>query len=287
MIEKIHRIIVPLYVKDRADNAVYLLNHGQARLLLIAGQEQWSMLQQEAENFPLVKWIISLRSIPNPEDSRILCIDQCLPGDAELRLQSGESGADELATIVYTSGTTGKPKGVMLSHQNILANAEAGLGAVCIDENDLFLSFLPLSHMLERTAGYYLPMMAGSIVAYVRSTHELAEDLQTLRPTVLISVPLIYERIFGQIRDHLSQQPIAVRWFFHRAVQVGWRRFLCRGGVYPRLPLVPAETATARPGSRWRRFLCSGGVYPRLLWIMRRSPRMLVSFASGPPRSGA
>ncbi len=100
-----------------------------------------------------------------------------------------------LATIVYTSGTTGRPKGVMLSHHNILTNAEACLQVLTVDHDDLFLSFLPLSHTFERTCGYYLTIMAGSTVAYARSIPQLGEDLQTIRPTMLISVPRIYERV--------------------------------------------------------------------------------------------
>jgi long-subunit acyl-CoA synthetase (AMP-forming) len=113
---------------------------------------------------------------------------------------------DDLAAIVYTSGTTGKPKGVMLTHRNIVSNVRAILSLVVPTVDDVFLSFLPLSHTFERTAGYYLPIAAGSCVAYARSVPLLAEDLKTVRPTVLISVPRIYERVFAKLQETLARR---------------------------------------------------------------------------------
>jgi long-chain acyl-CoA synthetase len=128
---------------------------------------------------------------------------------------------------VYTSGTTGRPKGVMLSHANLLANAQSVLAAVTGYREDVYLSFLPLSHMFERTVGYYVPMMAGSTVAYARSVQRLAEDLKAVRPTVLVSVPRVYERAYAQIAHGLAKKRLA-RVLFNATVAVGWRRFEAR-----------------------------------------------------------
>jgi long-chain acyl-CoA synthetase len=145
-----------------------------------------------------------------------------------LRTNDGEP--DELATIVYTSGTTGRPKGVMLSHRNILLNAESALDIVQMLPDDLLISFLPLSHTFERTVGYYIPMMVGCSIAYARSIPELAEDLQTVRPSLMISVPRIYERVYNKIQAGLAEKsPLATR-LFDLAVETGWRRFLQRQG---------------------------------------------------------
>ena len=120
-----------------------------------------------------------------------------------------------LATIVYTSGTTGQPKGVMLSHQNMLQNVKSASAATTSITDDVFLSFLPLSHMFERTVGYYLTMVAGAQVAFARSIPQLAEDFRTVRPTVIVSVPRIFERLHaaiqGQLAGGLGREAPAVR----------------------------------------------------------------------------
>jgi len=133
---------------------------------------------------------------------------------------------DDLAALAYTSGTTGKPKGVMLTHENVVSNVKAVLQRVVPRESDVFLSFLPLSHAFERTAGYYVPIAAGCRVAFARSTKLLSEDLKTVRPTILISVPRIYERVFAQIEASLEKSPVKSR-LFEAAQAVGWRQF-CR-----------------------------------------------------------
>jgi len=135
--------------------------------------------------------------------------------------------ADDLAAIVYTSGTMGKPKGVMLTHRNIMANVSAVLARIQVQADDVFLSFLPLSHTFERTVGYYLPIAAGSCVAYARSVALIAEDLKTVRPTILVSVPRIYERFYTKLQEKLAASNRATRFLFQLAQTVGWRHF-CR-----------------------------------------------------------
>ena len=111
-----------------------------------------------------------------------------------------------------------------MSHANLLANAQAVLDAVPGYREDVYLSFLPLSHAFERTVGYYVPMMAGSTVAYARSVQHLAEDLAAVRPTVLVSVPRIYERAYARIAADLATRRLA-RALFDATVTIGWDRF--------------------------------------------------------------
>ncbi len=129
-----------------------------------------------------------------------------------------------MATIIYTSGTTGKPKGVMLSHHNILYNAYASFLVFPVDQHDSALSFLPLSHTFERTTGYWL-MMGGATVAYARSIPQLAEDLQKIKPTVLLAVPRIFERVYNAIHAKLDESLPLKKKLFLLAVEVGWDRF--------------------------------------------------------------
>lgn len=235
-------VVVPLYTQDRAENAAYILQNAGVKVLLIGHQEHWDALQAVWDQLGFLTRIISLEHIDTTghPDSRLRTAGEWLPDEAELMRVNWD--ADSLATIVYTSGTTGRPKGVMLSHRNILWNAYRSLQVVERTPEDLFLSFLPLSHTLERTGGYYLPMMLGAGVAYNRSIPQLAEDLLAVRPTIMISVPRIFERVYNKIHAGLEEKSPVARALFGMAVKVGWKRFEYqqgRGGWSPGLLLWP------------------------------------------------
>jgi long-chain acyl-CoA synthetase len=160
----------------------------------------------------------------------------------------------------------------MLSHRNVLTNAHGGVTLIDVYQEDVFLSFLPLSHTLERTAGYYLPMMTGSEVAYARSVSQLGEDLQSIRPTVIIAVPRVFERVYRRIQDQMAERPAPVRWLFALAVAAGWRRFLHdqgRAGWHPLLLLWPwlsrrvASQVLAKLGGRMRAAVSGGAPLPQ------------------------
>ena len=218
-------VVVPLYTQDRAENAAYILENAGVKVLLIGGQEHWDGLQSVREQLGFLSRIVSLTQIDTGglPDSRLKTVGAWLPDQAELVRPSLDK--DSLATIVYTSGTTGRPKGVMLSHYNILWNAHASLQVVDCEPDEVFLSFLPLSHTLERTAGYYLAIMVGGTVAYNRSIPQLGEDLLAIKPTILISVPRIFERVYNKIQAGLEEKSPLARALFNLAVDTGWRRF--------------------------------------------------------------
>lgn len=235
-------VVVPLYTQDRAENTAYILQDAGVKVLLIGTQEHWDTLRAVWDQLGGLQRVIALAHIDTGDyqDPRLKTVGEWLPDDAEPEPFTGD--AAEPATIVYTSGTTGRPKGVMLSHRNILSNAYASLQVVSIGTSELFLSFLPLSHTLERTAGYYLPMMAGSAVAYNRSIPQLGEDLLAVRPTILISVPRIFERVYNKIQAGLEEKSPIARALFRLAVDTGWRRFehqQNRAGWSPGLLLWP------------------------------------------------
>jgi len=187
---------------------------------------------------------------------------------------SGDAGGEppapgDVATIVYTSGTTGPAKGVVLTHENLLGNVAATCDFVRhIGSDNLFLSFLPLSHTFERTIGYYLSMMIGAQVAYTRSIQQLKEDLLTLKPTVLVSVPRIYEQVYSRLQAALEQRPALARRVFSAAVAVGWRRLgsspaslLCRL-LWPLFDALVARGFRRNLGGRLRYALSGGAALP-------------------------
>lgn len=222
-------VVVPLYANDRPDNIAYIIEQTEARVLLCSGPVYRDHLRLEKERLGSLQRIILVdeTSVPADGEARVSPLSAWLPATTA-PVHEAVGTPDDLATIVYTSGTTGPPKGVMLSHRNILENVKAGLHCSRILPSDLFLSFLPLSHMLERTAGYYLPMMAGSSVAFARSIQELSDDMATLKPTVLVAVPRIFERIYSKLSINLSRESALRRSIFKAAVDIGWAMYQYR-----------------------------------------------------------
>ncbi len=260
-------VTVPLYVNDRPDNFALIIAETEARLLLIEGVDQWERIRQVAGRLDSLVRIVSLTLACEREcDLRLKLLADWLP-DSASEYGAGNWPSDALATIVYTSGTTGRPKGVMLSHANILANAYASVCRVPVYPDDLFLSFLPLSHTLERTAGYYVPIMAGASVSHVRSLEQLPDDLVAIRPTVIIAVPRVFERVQKRVTARLAAGPRWQRRLFELTATVGWRRFLCRQGrggwsppllLWPLLERLVARRIMAALGGRVR-LTISGG----------------------------
>ena len=264
-------VVVPLYTQDRPDNVAYIMRDAGCKVLLFETLEQWQSLREVREQLGSLTRILAVNPhVHDPDEPRLKSIGEWLPDDpGELRAVPADPHA--LATIVYTSGTTGRPKGVMLSHNNILSNVEACLSVLTPRQDDVFLSFLPLSHTFERTCGYYLAVMTGATTAYARSIPQLGEDLQAIRPTLLISVPRIYERVYGAIRAKLAEGPPLRSKLFELAIEVGCARFehsQRRGPwlpsflLWPVLDALVARKIRARLGGRLRAAISGGAALP-------------------------
>ena len=264
-------VTVPLYTQDRAENVAYIVANAGCKVLLIEGNEQWRALSEVKHQFGGLNRILAVDSVPGAGEPRLRWIEEWLPAEGG-QTRHVPRDPHALATIVYTSGTTGRPKGVMLSHNNILSNAAAACTAVLTTgPDDILLSFLPLSHTFERTCGYYLTVMTGSTNAYSRGIPVLGEDLQAIRPTILISVPRIYERVYGRIRDALNAGSPLKKKLFLAAVEVGYARFEHAQGrgpwkpsflLWPVLDALVAKKIRARLGGRLRAAISGGAALP-------------------------
>lgn len=221
-------VTVPLYTNDRAENVAYIAQDASVKVLLLQNQRQWRELVETQSISDSLQRVIHVDDNEGDEkdNPRLVHFSQWSKqnaSDAEFTIEDFET--NDLATIVYTSGTTGKPKGVMLSHKNILCNAYAALQCADFFPQDVFLSFLPLSHTLERTGGCFMPMMASSKVCFARSIQTLADDIQAVRPTTFISVPRIYEMIYAKVQASLQNESPIKKKIFALAQKIGWRRF--------------------------------------------------------------
>ncbi len=179
---------------------------------------------------------------------------------------------DDLLTIIYTSGTTGNPKGVMLTHANLVSNIISASSVIEFGDQDVLLSFLPLCHSFERMAGYYTAMACAATVAYAESVETVRDNLLEVRPTVVTTVPRLFERIQSRITKQLETAPPARRKIFHWAVEVGkeYARAKKAGNISPMLKLkhgladkLVYSKLRARTGGRIKYFVSGGAALPK------------------------
>lgn len=266
-------VVVPLYLEDRPDNIAYILEDAAIKLLVVQDLSQWGRLRDNCADKQILQRVILLDTGQDQlehEAEIVTTAIQWLPDQGHV-LHKRNGDPRELATIVYTSGTTGKPKGVMLSHYNILSTVyPSGIG-LKIRSNDLFLSFLPMSHTFERSLGYYLTVMAGCTVAFARSIQLLADDLITIKPTLLISVPRIYERVYSKIENTILKGSLLKRALFKLTSEIGWRRFLYQQKrssfcllclLWPILKVLVADKVMQKFGGRLRLAATGGAAIP-------------------------
>lgn len=223
---------VPLHAVDTAGSSSYIMNDSQARVLVTAKKAKWEAIRDTEPHSFLKTVVITDDEVQDHKEDgiRVVGVEAWLAGGAGAELPAGPEPTD-LAALVYTSGTTGKPKGVMLTHRAILANVTGVLQNVCPEPEDVWFSFLPLSHTFERTTTYYTALGCGNRVAFNRNISLIQDDLKQIRPTVMMSVPRIYEKIYEKIQDQLAKKPKFIQFLFQWAVDCGYRRFCRENGL--------------------------------------------------------
>jgi len=211
---RIGAVTVPAYFTDALEAVRYVFDDAECSVILVEEGAQKAKLDGYDKPMLPFHGENSLASIAVDENW-----DGCLQAPCPQR--------DDLATLIYTSGTTGNPKGVMLTHGNMLSDVWAGLGGVPISESDLFLSFLPVSHAFERTVGHFLPMACGSEIAYAEDVTTLMRDMPEVQPTVMISVPRLYEKIYAGVHAKMETSKLK-QMLFQQAQSLGLQRFALR-----------------------------------------------------------
>ena len=235
-------VVVPIHMNLSAKIINYILNHCEAKIIVVSSEEQLNKISQAELNS--LGNLIFLGEISDEINSKWKSIigwkEFVAEGgkglDQEFELSIKE---DDVCTIIYTSGTTGLPKGVELTHKNLLSDASMTNLSVPIRDTDIFLSFLPLSHVLERTAGYYIPLFCGSTIAYAESIKTLAENLKEIRPTILICVPRIFEKFYDGIWDKAKKKKLS-KIMFHWSLKQkkGLGKFLAQIIVFGKIKKV-------------------------------------------------
>ncbi len=218
---------VPIYPTLPAEQMVHILNDSGAVALFVSTPEQAAKIARIRPDVPALQEVISFCS-PAPVGCDVTLHDFMARGaavDSAERTAAWKATAlaaqpDDLATLIYTSGTTGLPKGVMLTHDNLFSNVHASLPILEPQDDDVALSFLPLSHIFERMCGHYMLFAGGCTIAYAESIEAVAANLGEVRPTILSSVPRIYEKLYARIMEGGNAgSPIKKR-IFHWSLQV-------------------------------------------------------------------
>ncbi|OHD66112.1 MAG: hypothetical protein A2176_04135 [Spirochaetes bacterium RBG_13_51_14] len=217
-------VSVPIYATNSSEEAEYIIKNSDSRLCFAGTEEHLERLLKVRGKIKKIKQIIifdqtkkKVKNLLTMAEAMKIGQGYKKKGEFEKRLTSIKPG--DISTLIYTSGTTGNPKGVMLTHNNFVSNATIIQKEVkeYVTIDDTFLSFLPLSHSLEMTAGYYIPITVGAKVAFAEDISKLMENFQEVRPTIIISVPRIYEKVHAGILLKVAESPGLKRKIFNWA----------------------------------------------------------------------
>lgn len=219
---------VPLYPILTSDTIEFILNNSESVGIIVSNKFQLNKVLKVRDKCKSLKFIIVLNDHESEEQdvfsfSQVQSMGDTYRSENPNHLWSSISSVDEedLATIIYTSGTTGEPKGVMLTHKNIVSNVKAAHEAFNIGGTDSFLSFLPLCHIFERMAGYYTAISGGSMIVYAEGIEKIAQNLTEVKPTLMTAVPRLFERMYSKIMKNVEKQPEKKQKIFNWAVGVG------------------------------------------------------------------
>ena len=216
---KIGAVTVPMFSTLTSAQVSYILRDSGAKIICVSTEKQLEKVTSIRDEVPTLEQVIIFDSIEGETPEGVIQFNAV----CELAGEAVDTAAseDDLATIIYTSGTTGDPKGVMLTHANFIFNLQACKSLIDVSETDVLLSFLPLSHVFERLGGHYVPLFSGAKIAYAESTFTVAQNMKEVAPTVMLSVPRLYETMHERILRAVQEGSSLKQKIFHWGVSVG------------------------------------------------------------------
>jgi long-chain acyl-CoA synthetase len=218
-------VVVPLYPSLPPDDVQYILENSESMAVIVADMGQLNKVMQVKDSLPNLKYIICIDN-EGPLEEPVYTMEYVenlgskTDNESELKERWSALKPDDPLTIIYTSGTTGRPKGVQLSHKNLIANVEGAMEVAPVSPDDICLSHLPLSHVLERMAGYYLMLAAGVTIAFAEDISSLSVNLAEVHPTIMVSVPRLFEKIFARMVNQVEQGSFLKKKIFYWALDV-------------------------------------------------------------------
>lgn len=247
-------ITVPVYATSTPEQMTHIIDHSEAAMVIVSNIALLNSIRSKSSHTAVQNWVcLEKNEAKSKFWSMLSIIEHSKQVDSFTFYQTlSKVTASDLATIVYTSGTTGEPKGVMLTHDNILSNTIASAKMIAITEDDISLSFLPLSHLFERMAGFFCFVYFGATIYYAEDMQKIPENLLEVRPTILISVPRILEKTYNKVFENVETKNAIVKKLFAHALTTKNALFL---NIYSKMFF---QKIKDKMGGRIR-FVVSGG----------------------------
>jgi long-chain acyl-CoA synthetase len=249
-------ISVPAYPTGAASQVGHVLGHSGSRICFVGDRDHLAKVLLARPRLPALERVVMLGDAPDGLDDEFLLTfdDLRSVGRQELERRptrlderTAELRADSLATIVYTSGTTGPPRGTMLTHENVSETIRSLTAVVEVGPTERFLSFLPLSHIAERCVSHIAQIVSGGETWFARSLATVPEDLQACRPTIFFAVPRVWEKFRQAVESELEGAPAPLRAVAGRLIALGLAEVSAReAGLVPPLPDRLARVALDR-----------------------------------------
>lgn len=229
-------VAVPLHAIDTPESAGYILADSDSRFLVTTAKARWNAIHATDTQLPDLERVVFTSEVEEGDSDHVhYCgVDSFLELGASVQESDLPEGpkSEDLASIVYTSGTTGRPKGVMLTHRAIVSNVQDIAKEVAPGKDDLFLSYLPLSHSFERTFTYYNCVAHGATLVFSRGVMQITEDFKDIQPTLMCTVPRVLEQFYAKIQQQIAKEGESEKFILDCVVAAGWRDF-CRANNLP------------------------------------------------------